>query len=136
MGIWGIVYAKTVTGKTRKHSEDLSNVETETLRKDKAYSTHPGRASELVNRAVQAIKHHNGQSTELNQKWLITQSLLVDMTGAKATAVKSSMQQYQTEISDNNQELTDAGATPLLNPKSDKEIFCKDWVRVVSSGID
>ena len=130
------VYAKTVTGKSDKHSEDLSHVETEVLRKDKKYSTHPGRAGELVNRAVQAIKNHNGQSTELSQKWLITQSLLVDMTGAKAAAVKAAMLHYQSDIDGCNTKLTEAGATNLLNRKEGKEKFCIDWVYSVTSGID
>ena len=130
------VYAKTVTGKSRKYSKDLSYVETETLRKDKAYSTHPGRAGELVKRAVQAIKQHNGQSTELSQKWLITQSLIADMTGAKAAAVKAAMQHYQTDINNSNKSLKDDGATDLLNRKGGKEAFCNDWVHLIPSGID
>lgn len=131
------VYAKTVTGKTRKHSEDLSVVDSETLRRDKAYSTHPGRAEELVKRAIQAIKYHNGQSTELNQKWLITQSLLVDMTGAKAVAVKNAMGNYQTDIDSHNKVLTEAGATSLLNRKGElKEDFCDEWVSRFPSGLD
>lgn len=130
------VYAKTITGKTRKHSEDLSNVKTEILRNDKAYGTHPGRAEELVKRAIRAIKHQNGLATELSQKWMITQSLLSDMTGAKATAVKSAMDKYP-EIKDYNEALTEAGATHLLNRKGElKDDFCNEWVRIVESGID
>jgi len=131
------VYAKTVTGKTRKHSEDLSVIDTETLRKDKAYSTHPGRAEELVKRAIQALKSVNGQATELSQKWLITQSLLVDMTGAKALAVKSAMSKFQAEIDSYNRILTEAGATSLLNRKGElKEDFCEEWVRRFPSAIN
>jgi hypothetical protein len=130
------VYAKTITGKTRKHSEDLSNVETEVLRNNKAYGTHPGRAEELVKRAIRAIKYQNGLATELSQKWMITQSLLVDMTGAKASAVKNAIAKYP-EINDYNKALRDAGATDLLNRKGElKEDFCEEWLRIVESGID
>ena len=130
------VYAKTITCKTRKHSEDLSNVETEILRNDKAYGTHPGRAEELVKRAIRAIKYQNGLATELSQKWMITQSLLVDMTGAKASAVKNAMSKYP-EINDYNKALRDAGATDLLNRKGElKEDFCEEWLRIIESGID
>lgn len=130
------VYAKTITGKTRKHSEDLSVVETKILRNDKAYSTHPGRAEELVKRAIRAIKYQNGLATELSQKWMITQSLLVDMTGAKASAVKNAMAKYP-EINDYNKALRDAGATDLLNRKGElKEDFCDEWTRIIESGID
>ena len=131
------VYAKTITGKTRKHDEDLSNVNTEILRNDKTYGTHPGRANELVKRAVRAIKHHNKLvATELSQKWLITQSLLVDMTGAKATAVRKAMNTIS-DLEDENTILKNEGATDLLNRKGViKDAFCNDWVKIIESGID
>jgi len=130
------VYAKTITGKTRKHSEDLAAIESESLRYDKAYSTHPGRAEELVKRAIRAIKINNELATELSQKWVITQSLLADMTGAKAVAVKNAMGKYP-EINDYNKALVDAGATTLLNRKGEiKESFCIEWLEIVKSGID
>lgn len=131
------VYANTVTGKSRKHSEDLSIVDTETLRMGKEYRTHPGRAEEIVKRAIQAIKYHNGVSTELSQKWLITQSLLVDMTGTKPTSVKAVMDKFRTDIDSYNQTLIEAGATSLLNRKGElKGDFCEEWVRHSATGID
>jgi hypothetical protein len=67
---------------------------------------------------------------------MITQSLLVDMTGAKASAVKNAMSKYP-EINDYNKVLRDAGATDLLNRKGElKEDFCEEWLRIIESGID
>jgi hypothetical protein len=41
------VYAKTITGKVKQFSEDLTAVSTEELKSD-TYKTHPGRAEELT----------------------------------------------------------------------------------------
>ncbi|MHC5826712.1 MAG: hypothetical protein ACYT04_65310, partial [Nostoc sp.] len=47
------VYAKTITGKVKQFSEDLTVVSTEELKSD-SYKTHPGRAEELAKRAIYA----------------------------------------------------------------------------------
>ena len=130
-----IVYARTVSGKARKHTEDLSAVETEELRHSGTYGNHPIRARELVKRAIMAIKISNGNATELSQKWFITQSLLCDMTGSKPPAIKVAMANYQNNINDMNKVLSDSGATSLINRKPDKEIFCTNWAQLVPSGL-
>jgi len=98
------VYAKTVTGKTRKQSEDLATVPTDKLLKDPAYSTHPGRAEELTKRAIKAIKLYNANiASETADRWCITQSAIASLTGSRATTVKKVMEQFKDDIESHNQ---------------------------------
>lgn len=145
------VYAKTLTGKAKQSTEDLSTISTNELREGKAYKTHPGRAEELVKRAIQAITLHNGQATEVSQKWLITQGLLLDMTGSKIHTIQEligrkdkdgtvlKVGKYQTNVDDINARLkADYGVDEYLNrkPKEVKEKFVQEWVTLVPDGID
>ena len=93
------VYAKTITGKARQLGEDLANVPTEKLLKDAAYSTHPGRAEELVKRAIRAIKTYNDEvATEPKQRWVITPSLLNQLTGSRAAKINEILATCKDEI--------------------------------------
>jgi hypothetical protein len=145
------VYAKTLTGKAKQSTEDLSTIPTNELREGKAYKTHPGRAEELVKRAIQAITLHNGQATEVNQKWLITQTLLLEMTGSKIPTIQELVGRkakdgtvlktgkYQTNVDDINKRLKDDyGVDDYLNrkPKEVKEKFIQEWVTLVPNGLD
>jgi vacuolar-type H+-ATPase subunit H len=145
------VYAKTLTGKAKQSTEDLSTIPTNELREGKAYKTHPGRAEELVKRAIQAITLHNGQATEVNQKWLITQTLLLEMTGSKIPTIQELVGRkakdgtvlktgkYQTNVDDINKRLKDDyGVDDYLNrkPKEVKEKFIEEWVTLVPNGLD
>ncbi|HEY9295821.1 MAG TPA: hypothetical protein VIQ31_05510, partial [Phormidium sp.] len=71
-------YANTITGKIRRLLEDsLEDISTEELLNNPKYSTYPGRAEEMVRRAINAIKIYNSEvATEPKQRWIITQSLL------------------------------------------------------------
>ena len=98
------VYAKTITGKTKKHSEDLSAVPTDKLLNDPAYSTHPGRAEELTKRAIKAIKYYNANiATEKADRWCITQSAIASLTGSRATTVGKVLEQFKDDIDSHNQ---------------------------------
>jgi hypothetical protein len=97
------VYAKTVTGKTRKHEKDLTTVPTEKLLNDKEFSTHPGRAEELTKRAIRAMTIHNDEiATEKDQKWCITQTAISGLIGARASSIKKAMEPFKVVIDDHN----------------------------------
>jgi hypothetical protein len=98
------VYAKTITGKTRKQSEDLTTVSTDKLLNDPTYSTHPGRAEELTKRAIKAIKYYNANiATEKADRWCITQSAIASLTGSRATTVGKILEQFKDDIDSHNQ---------------------------------
>lgn len=98
------VYAKTVTGKTRKQGEDLSTVPTDKLLTDSTYSTHSGRAEELTKRAIKAIKYYNANiATENADRWCITQSAISSLTGSRASTVGKVLEQFKDDIDSHNQ---------------------------------
>jgi hypothetical protein len=98
------VYAKTITGKTRKQSEDLATIPTDKLLNDSTYSTHPGRAEELTKRAIKAIKHYNANiATSKASRWCITQSAIASLTGSRASTVGKVLEQFKDDIESHNQ---------------------------------
>ena len=98
------VYAKTITGKTRKQSEDLATVPTDKLLNDPAYSTHPGRAQELTRRAIKAIKYYNANvAVEKADRWCITQSAIASLTGSRPSTVGKILEQFKDDIESHNQ---------------------------------
>jgi hypothetical protein len=98
------VYAKTITGKTRKQSEDLALVPTDKLLNDPKYSTHSSRAEELTKRAIKAIKHYNAKvATEAADRWCITQSAIASLTGSRASTIKKAMEAFADDIDSHNQ---------------------------------
>jgi len=128
------VYAKTIIGKVKQSSEDLSAVPTEELKSD-SYKTHPGRADELARRAIYALETHNNNCTEKAQKWHINQTAIQYLTGSKPATIKAILENYQTRLDDHN-------AKHDLNPydnrkgggrKIDLEI---DLVALVPDGLD
>ncbi|SRR5579883_13016 len=131
------VYGRTITGKAKQYDANLATIPTSELKDNKAYNTHPGRAEELVRRAIKAIMVHNGQCTEGNQKWVVTQTLLVEMTGSKAVSVKRIVEKYHTMIADHNQLLKENhGLNEYSNRKSTKKEFIENWVNIVPDGMD
>lgn len=121
-------YAKTIVGKAKQIDEELTAISTDKLLKDSKYSTHPGRPEELVRRAIQAIKIHNGNATEKSQKWFITQSLLMQLTGSRADKIKPLISEggrFSQEVNDVNSTLIydyalDEKGIHLFNRKIDK----------------
>jgi hypothetical protein len=98
------VYAKTITGKSKKQSEDLSTVPTDKLLADSTYSTHPGRAEELTKRAIKAIKYYNANiATEQADRWCITQSAIASLTGSRASTIGKVLEQFKDDIESHNQ---------------------------------
>ncbi|HYX14897.1 MAG TPA: hypothetical protein VE944_11135 [Nostoc sp.] len=95
------VYAKTITGKVKQFSEDLTAVSTEELKSD-TYKTHPGRAEELTRRAIYALEVHNNNCTEKSQKWMITQTAIQSLTGSKPATIKAILENYKTRLDDHN----------------------------------
>lgn len=116
------VYAKTITGKSKKHSEDLSAIPTGELLTDSKYSTHPGRAAELTKRAIRAIRIYNSEvATEPSDRWMITASAIASLIGSRQSTIKEIMPQYQTSIDDNNLN-PEWGLNPYSNRKPGKKI--------------
>ncbi|MBE9229932.1 hypothetical protein IQ264_31520 [Phormidium sp. LEGE 05292] len=98
-------YANTITGKIRRLEEDsLENISTEELLNNPKYSTYPGRAEEMVRRAINAIKIYNSEvANEPKQRWIITQSLLSELTGSRGSVVQSAMKKYRDDIDSHHQ---------------------------------
>jgi hypothetical protein len=130
------VYAKTITGKTRKQSEDLAIVPTDKLRNDPTYSTHPGRAEELTKRAIKAIKYYNANvATENADRWCITQSVIASLTGSRPSTVGKVLEQFKDEIETHNQTY---GLNDYSNRKRGKPNLTEtiDLAQLVPDGLD
>lgn len=128
------VYAKTVTGKTRKQGGDLSAVSTEELLKNLTYATYPGRVDELTRRAIQAIKIYNSEiAPERKDRWCITQSIIAELTGSRPAAVKESLEKYREDIYDHHAkyELLDANGEPDKYINRKKGIEIKDKIKLL-----
>lgn len=98
------VYAKTITGKAKQTSEDLSNVPTTKLLNDSKYKTHPARAEELTKRAIRAIKIFNSnKATENADRWCITQNAIASLTGSRQSSIKQILFQFKDDIETHNQ---------------------------------
>ncbi|MTJ47621.1 hypothetical protein [Dolichospermum sp. UHCC 0259] len=111
------IYATTLTGKAKQFDSDLSEVETQELLSAK-YKTHPGRAREMVKRAIQAIKIHNSEIvSETGDRWHINQTAIQSLTGSKPQTVKEILTDYQDDIDSHN---ANYELTPYLNRKADK----------------
>ena len=111
------IYATTLTGKAKQFDSDLSGVETQELLSAK-YKTHPGRAREMVKRAIQAIKIHNSEIvSDMADRWHINQTAIQSLTGSKPQTVKEILTDYQDDITSHNENYE---LTPYLNRKADK----------------
>ena len=133
------VYANTLVGRSSQASHDLSVVPTETLKTDKKYSTHPARPAELVKRAIKAIKLHNGACTMPGEKWVITQSLLVELTGSRPATVKELLNgQFSTVVADYNAAtFSEMNDTELRYwNRKDKSVPKPDLAALVPDGMD
>jgi hypothetical protein len=116
------VYAKTITGRNKAASEDLSDVSTHSLLTNSRYSTHQGRAAELTRRTIQAIKIYNTElATEPNDRWMITASAIASLIGSRQATIKEIMPQYQTSIDENNLN-PEWNLTPYSNRKPGRKI--------------
>ena len=129
------VYAKTITGKARKHSEDLSNVPTAELLSDAQWTTHPGRAEELTKRAIRAIKFYNANKVGENaDRWCITQSAIASLTGSRQSTIKKILERYLDDIESHNQTY---GLNGYSNRKPGKEIKEEiDMAELIPNGVD
>jgi hypothetical protein len=127
------VYAKTITGKSKKRGEDLATVPTDKLLNDPSFSTHPGRAEELTKRAIQAIKYYNANvATENADRWCITQSAIAKLTGSKPATIGKILEQYFDEIETHNQTY---GLNDYSNRKRDKKIEDLNFAEYVPDGL-
>ena len=129
------IYATTLTGKSKQFDSDLSAIETQELLSAK-YKTHPGRAREMVKRAIQAIKIHNSEIvSETEERWHINQTAIQSLTGSKPQTVKEILADYQDDITSHNENYE---LTPYLNRKADKRKIedVIDVAALVPNGID
>ncbi|NER96898.1 MAG: hypothetical protein F6J86_24120 [Symploca sp. SIO1B1] len=129
------VYAKTITGKARKHSEDLSNVPTTELLSDAQWTTHPLRASELTKRAIRAIKFYNANRVGENKdRWCITQSAIASLTGSRQSTIKKILERYLDEIESHNIKY---GLNGYSNRKQGKDISEEiNMASLIPNGMD
>ncbi|AFZ61448.1 hypothetical protein H6G54_28440 [Anabaena cylindrica FACHB-243] len=129
------IYATTLTGKAKQFDSDLSGVTTQELLSAK-YRTHPGRAREMVKRAIQAIKIHNSEIvSETGDRWHINQTAIQSLTGSKPQTVKEILTDYQDDIDSHN---ATHELTPYLNRKADKRKIedVIDVAALVPNGIE
>jgi hypothetical protein len=129
------IYATTLTGKAKQFDSDLSGVETQELLSAK-YKTHPGRAREMVKRAIQAIKIHNSEMvSDTADRWHINQTAIQSLTGSKPQTVKEILADYQDDIDSHN---ANYELTPYLNRKADKRKIedVIDVAALVPNGIE
>ncbi len=129
------IYATTLTGKAKQFDSDLSEVETQELLSAK-YKTHPGRAREMVKRAIQAIKIHNSEMvSDTADRWHINQTAIQSLTGSKPQTVKEILTDYQDDIDSHN---ATHELTPYLNRKADKRKIedVIDVAALVPNGIE
>lgn len=129
------IYATTLTGKAKQFDSDLSEVETQELLGAK-YKTHPGRAREMVKRAIQAIKIYNSEMvSETGDRWHINQTAIQSLTGSKPQTVREILTDYQDDIDSHN---ANYELTPYLNRKSDNRKIKNviDVATLVPNGID
>jgi hypothetical protein len=129
------IYATTLTGKAKQFDSDLSGIETQELLSPR-YKTHPGRAREMVKRAIQAIKIHNSEIvSETGDRWHINQTAIQSLTGSKPQTVKEILADYQDDIDSHNENYE---LTPYLNRKADKRKIedVIDVAALVPNGID
>lgn len=131
------VYAKTIMGKTHRHAEDLTTVSTQELLTGDAYKTHPGRARELVGRAIRAIKLYNSspQIGSNADRWCITQSAIARLTGAKAKTIGEILEkQYKDDIASYNKTYEFTNYTNRKPGKNIEEVI--KLAELVPSGLD
>lgn len=129
------IYATTLTGKAKQFDSDLSGVETQELLSTK-YKTHPGRAREMVKRAIQAIKIYNSEMvSDTADRWHINQTAIQSLTGSKPQTVKEILADYQDDIDSHN---ANYELTPYLNRKADKRKIedVIDVAALVPNGIE
>jgi hypothetical protein len=116
------VYAKTITGRNKAASDDLSAVPTGELLTESKFNTHPGRAVELTKRVIRAIHIYNTEvATEPSDRWMITASAIASIIGSRQSTIKEIMQQFQTSIDENNLNPV-WNLTPYSNRKPGKKI--------------
>jgi hypothetical protein len=129
------VYAKTVTGKAKQTSEDLSNISTQDLLNNPKYSTHPSRAEELTKRAIRAIKFFNAnKATENADRWMITQSAIASLTGSRQGTIKQLLEQFKDDVDSHNQTY---GLNAYSNRKPGKDITeIINLPELVPNGVD
>jgi hypothetical protein len=128
------VYAKTIVGKVNTYESDLSAVPTQELLTSVKYKTHPGRAEELVKRAIIALENHNNNCTEKSQKWMITQTAIQSLIGSKPATVKAILENYKTRLDEHNSKHE---LSPYDNRKPGKRIEDEiDLAALVLDGID
>jgi hypothetical protein len=127
------VYAKTIAGKAKQSSDNLSAVSTEELLSEK-YKTHTNRAEELTRRAVYALEIHNDNCTEKSQKWHINQTAIQTLTGSKPATIKKILEVYKNRLDDHN---TKHELDSYQNRKTDIKINeAIDLINLVPNGLD
>lgn len=86
-------YCKSIANKT-KNFDSLESIATEALLTEDKYKTLPGRGEELTRRAVKAIQIYNNAAYGEVKPWAITQNAISTLIGAKQSAVKKALADF------------------------------------------
>ncbi|MEC4805704.1 MAG: hypothetical protein SAJ12_06785 [Jaaginema sp. PMC 1079.18] len=84
-------YCKSIA---HKSTEPIETISTEALLTEDRYKTLPGRGEELTKRAIKAIQIYNESAYGDVKPWAITQSAISRLTGAKPTAIKRVLKDF------------------------------------------
>ncbi|MBA3920171.1 MAG: hypothetical protein H0X31_00110 [Nostocaceae cyanobacterium] len=132
------VYAKTVTGKSRKYADDdLTGVLTAELldANNKEYKTHPKKIEELTRRAIAAItKYNNEIATEQYQKWFISGTTINALTGSRVQSVNEILKSYRENIDTHHSKHVLTAYTNRGNGRKIEDEI--DLVAMVPDGMD
>lgn len=94
-----ICYANVLLANQRK-IENLEDLSTEDLLKNPKYSTYPERPRELTYRSIKAIKMYNAMTLDPKERWIITSSLLHELTGSRMPIIHEVLEARKQEIDD------------------------------------
>lgn len=94
---------KVLVGKSRVYG-DIASIPTEELMNNSKYKTFPNRAEEIVRRAIKAILIYNSEiAASQAEKWGITQSTLLTLTGCNARSIAVILEKHKDDILSYNQ---------------------------------
>ena len=97
------IYCKTLAGKAKQFTTNLAEISTNDLLLKPELRTMPGRAEELLKRAIRAIHKYNSDCvSEDNERWFISLSSIQSLTGCNAKKVAELASKFELAIADAN----------------------------------
>jgi hypothetical protein len=97
------IYAKTLTGKAKQFKVNLAEISTQDLIIKPELRTLPGRAEELIKRAIRAIHKYNSDCVSSDdERWLISLTSIQSLTGCNTKKLAELAPKFETAIADAN----------------------------------